>query len=515
MTEEEKKQKEADKDLIQRIEDARDDRNHHASTINRFYSYALPHRRQVSTNLTESGPRSLDEQDDIFDETLQQALQDFAADMSDAFTPMYKPWAPLVPSRTLTDGQKKQATAAIKKLEADIYREIAQSNFYEQSQQCWLDLGGSCAGMLIPYAPRGQKIKCRPITMAHLLIEYGDEGELTGRWMEFHVRKRNFKSTFSASVIKELEKENSVARAKPDQKFVFTQGCHRIPGGKPSWEFTIVFESKKVVHRKRQMGEGANAIPVLRWEDGVESAWGPGAAAVALSPAGVTQELEYLNLKNLGKVVDPAWAYTMDGLFNPLNGVDTGDFIPMEAGTEFKELASSRNLNEKMFEADRRREVIKRVLFQDRPEQEGKTPPTAAQWLDQRAMKDKRLQLARTRIYKEWVVQVLNRFLWIMQKRGDAPPIEIDGVDGPITVRFESPASKASDSEEVTFAINLLQSFAGIFGETFFANVNAHETMEAMVAKMGTQLIKLQPFEQQPEAVKQLLGNMRNLSNNG
>ena len=517
MTDDEKtaEQKKLDDALKQRIEDARQDRNNHVGTINRYYQYALPHRRRVSSGLTDSGPLPLDEQDDVFDDTLQTTIQDFAADMSDAFTPMYRPWARLQPTRELNSANMAALKPRLKDLEARVYQLIGASNFYQQTQQPWLEVGGSAGGLMIPYAPRSRKIRCRPITMGHLLLEYGDEGELTGRWMEFKVRKRNFKRTFSAAIVKRLMEDDKIKRAKDEERFIFIQGSHRVGGVEPSWEFTIIFNGEKVIHRKRQAGEGACAIQVLRWEDGVDSAWGPGAAAPALSSSGVLQEVEYLGLKNLAKSIDPTWVYTMDGTFNPLNPMDAGDFIPIEAGTEFKALESGRNLNEKMFEAERRRDVVKRVLFQDKPEQEGKTPPSAAQWLDQRAATDKRLQLARARIYKEWVVGILNRFLWIMQQRGDAPPITLDGVEGPIEVRFESPASKASDSEEVTFALNLLQSFAGTMGEPFFASLDAYETMTAIVEKMGTDLIKLKPFEQQAEGYQQLLGNMRNLSNNG
>jgi len=153
-------------------------------------------------------------------------------------------------------------------------------------------------------------------------------------------------------------------------------------------------------------------------------------------------------------------------------------------------------------------------MFQDKPEQAGRTPPTATQWIDERAQTDRRLQLARLRVYKEWVLPILERFNWIMTTRGDLPPLELDS-GTQIEVSFENPVTKSSDAEEVSRSMNLAQSAAGVFGEQFLANVDAVDTITNWKEKLGDELLTMKAFDDQSEGMQGLLSNMRNLSKGG
>lgn len=232
----------------------------------------------------------------------------------------------------------------------------------------------------------------------------------------------------------------------------------------------------------------------------------------AMPSANVLQELGYLFLKNLGKRVDPPFSYYEDGLFNPEGGIDAGMALPRDRNSgEVQWLIAEQDLDTALFEREQFRLAVKRALFQDKPDQTGKTPPTATQWIDERAMTERRLQLSRLRVYKEWVLPILDRFNHILTIRGDLPPLSIDGEI--IDVSFENPITKTSDAEEVSASMQLAQAAAGIFGEAFLANTDAVKTLENWKQKSGDKLLEFKPFDEQPEGLQGLLSNMRNLSN--
>ncbi|OYW44952.1 MAG: hypothetical protein B7Z36_05975 [Novosphingobium sp. 12-63-9] len=496
--------------LLERIDTARMDRTHFTEVLNKYYELALPWRQPISHTLLASCPRSFDEQADIFDTTLQDAVADFAAMMSDLFTPHYKPWAELKPVGTYDKALLAKAKPLIEQRQAKIYDLIRQSDFYEQAQQVYLDMAGSKGGMVIPFAKRGKKIRCTPVVMSGLLDDVGPNGELDMRAMEFVTKKKHLESLFPDEW-EEMKKDQKWSRMQGNAECTVIQGGHR--GDDDGKWTTFLVINNKVCSLKTLEGEGAMPVHVLRWQDAAYSAWGPGPGIQALPSARVLQEMGFLFLKNLAKSVDPPFAYTEDGLFNPDGGIEAGMALPMEKGTDFKSLLFERDLNPALFEREIHVQRVKRALFVDEPEQKGKTPPTAAQWIDERAQTDRRLQISRIRIYKEWVMSVLQRYNWILERRGETPKIEIDGTV--VHVAFDSPITKTSDADEVSRSMQLTQSAVGMFGETALQNIDAATTIGAWKEKMGDKLLTLKPFDERSEAEKLLMQNMRNTTSRG
>jgi hypothetical protein len=493
--------------LVQRIKMARSDRDTVASALNRFYELALPFRVPISSTVSRNTQTRMEEQEDVFDDTLQACTLDFGAEMMDRFTPHYKPWANLKPTTQLGDALAKKAEGMIRDRERLIYEAIKNSDFYEQSQQAWLDLAGSKGGIIIPYSKSGN-IKCTPIVMSNLLDDIGPHGQLDLRAMEFLTKKKHLQHLFPKIKMEPHLRDMGIGE---NQDVVVVQGNYRLYDGPFDWMFFVSIQGK-VVQMKKQKGMGACAVHTLRWSDAPFSSWGPGPAMTAMPSANVLQELGYLFLKNLGKRVDPPFSYYEDGLFNPEGGIDAGMALPRDRNSgEVQWLIAEQDLDTALFEREQFRLAVKRALFQDKPDQTGKTPPTATQWIDERAMTERRLQLSRLRVYKEWVLPILDRFNHILTIRGDLPPLSIDGEI--IDVSFENPITKTSDAEEVSASMQLAQAAAGIFGEAFLANTDAVKTLENWKQKSGDKLLEFKPFDEQPEGLQGLLSNMRNLSN--
>ena len=151
---------------------------------------------------------------------------------------------------------------------------------------------------------------------------------------------------------------------------------------------------------------------------------------------------------------------------------------------------------------------MKKALYQDKPEQAGKTPPTASQWLDEKTSHERRQQ-ARRRVYREYVLPSLRRFAYVFSARGEIEPIRIDGKN--IQAEFVSPLSKASDASEVSSGMQFAQSVIGIFSETGLGSIDAFETIENWQEKLGDTTVVLKQPDQQGDVVQELLKGGRNV----
>lgn len=486
---------------FERIAVARNDRSRFAPRINRFYELAMPHRQLVGSS--SDSARGLGEQDDVFDSTLQEAVDDFQSDMVDFFTPHYKPWVEIEASQKLKTADQRVFNEKIKEYQDTLYAAILDSSFYPESQECWADLAASAAGMLIPYAPAGQRIRPQPILCAQLLMDAGPRGELDGRWFELKVQKRHLHATFPGVTFKSPDLSREACAGDATQ-LDCVQGCYRdySPGRAEGWIWCLYINDERQ-HEKRLVGAGAHPIVAMRWRTSPPSMWGPGPGQRGISPAGALNELSYLILKHLGKQVDPPFAFDDDGTFNPDEGLEAGKGYARMKGSTFDFLLTEQDLRTAFFEQEDLRMQVRRALYQNKPNQRGQTPPTLGQWLDEKAREDRRLQLARMRLYDEWVIATLNRFSWILARRGELPQIVIG--NEMISPRFVNPLSRASDMEDVSRAVQFLDIAVGKFGQQALAGIDVPATLDAIKEKMGEGLVVLRNVDEAQQLIQQML----------
>jgi hypothetical protein len=100
-----------------------------------------------------------------------------------------------------------------------------------------------------------------------------------------------------------------------------------------------------------------------------------------------------------------------------------------------------------VFERDELRSVIRRAHYQDKPEQLGKTPPSATQWADERAERARRMGTPATNLVLELQIPIYTRFSYILERRGTLPKVVLNGQA--VTLEPVSPLLRAQEQEEV------------------------------------------------------------------
>lgn len=441
-----------EKRLLGRIKAAKSDRSRHAAWINETLRLTLPTYRRIDEGRTPDG--RINEQDDLFDTTGQITLEDFASDMISTFTPRHERWVTFEPAEDLDEGQKKEIQPQLDAIGKAIFAEIERSNYWDAAQECFAFWGVSAMAMAISDMGALNPLHFQPIELANLLMERGADGSVTGKWRELSLTPLEQHQLWGQAFPDAFPPPKP---GEPERKVKCFEGCDRdwsMPGVE-RWNWRIVVQDRIKVSEQY---EGPGSCPVLacRFRQQADSAWGPGPAHKATPVMRVLDELAYLNLKGLGRSIDPPFSYEEDGLANFEGGMEPGMGYARATGSEPPEaFLPEARFDAVFFERERMEKAIKRAMYQDRPEQPGDTPPTATQWVDEKAWNTRRKELPRDRCVREWVLPIIERVAWIKSQRGELPPVTLKG-GRVVNVRPISPLTKAKDLEDINITAQVL-----------------------------------------------------------
>jgi len=436
------------KKVMQDIRAAQADRKNHAPWMNEIIQLGLPTYRQV--DVSRDAADRADDQDDLFDNELQVTLEDFSSDMISTFTPRYERWVSMSSAMQLSEGEQAQIADQVQEIEDMIFAELEKSNYWEAAQECFQFWGVSSMGVAISDMGPLNPIHFQPIEISDLLMRRGPDGSLYGKWREMRMTATDLYAMWPKTFPLPPESQRKKIHA-------VVEGCDRdisMPG-EERWVYRIFVDGKQKLIEPYE-GQGSCPIVACRFRHQADSAWGPGPAHKAVPAARALDQLAYLNLKALGKNIDPAISYEEDGVANFEGGIQDGTAYPRASGTSSPErIYEEISFNAAFFEMDDLRKRIKRALYQDRPEQPGQTPPTATQWTDEKAWNTRRRELPRDRCVREWVVPIIDRVAWIMKQRGKLPELKLKSGEL-ISLRPISPMSKAKDMEDLSITNQVL-----------------------------------------------------------
>lgn len=449
--EKERKRKLA-KELHRRMGAAEIDLNRHKRRIQDCYRFALPWRHRFDQN------QPVDQLDDLFDETAMTVLEDFAADMLNTFTPIKSDWVKVEPVATYDPGEQNQINADLGQYQAVVFSEMARSNLYQALQEAYLDLGPGTMAICIQDRGPSRPIHCEAIPATELLIERGPFGMVNGRF-----RKRpEMTGEELAALWPNARLTDAMKRPNAKHKVVEALWRDWSDRGDETWIYTVACGNEIILERKEK-GRGSCAIPVARWSRDSTTAWGVGPTYRSLPAIKTLNHIKYLELKRLEFIVDPVTSYEDDGVMNLDNGIEPGEWIPRQAGSEAPEpVESQARFDISSLKADEIVSSIKRAHYQDRPEQIGRTPPSATQWADEAAERARRMGTPATNLVIELQYPIFERFAWLLRKRGRLPKVELNGKE--VALQPISPLLRAQEQEEVVRMDRLAELVQARFG---------------------------------------------------
>lgn len=436
------------------------DRDRHLPDIHDVYRYAMPWRHLARQQQPQSRAMF-----GIYDETAIYTLADFAADMLNVFTPRKNNWISLAPADELDEVQKAAIRDQVEGLQQYIFDKMGKSNLYQALQESYCDLGVGTMALAIFDTDRTKPPKCEAIPSTDLLLHRGPFGIIDGIFRPKFYSREDIRVLWADADLSCLGPEPENPPLDPNTSNIeVTDGCWIDWERKDEivYHYGVLCMSKLIYHRL-YYGEGSCPFIVARWSRDSTTAWGFGPTYCVLSAIRTLNYVRHLDIKNYEKYVDPPTSYEDDGVTVIDQGIEPGDWIPRAVGSEEpKVLESMARFDVAASEKNELRSTIKRAHYQDRPEQLGKTPPTATQWADEAAERARRMGTPATNLVEELQYPLVRRFMYIYRERGLVPKVMMD--DRAVSMEPESALLRAQQQEEVVRMDKFAELIAARFG---------------------------------------------------
>lgn len=499
-----------------RVEDAKAQKTQSRQDIEEAYYFMAPRRIRSASSDTKSSTKP----QDSFE--LQTSLgfemaHEFMTVGIDAFMTPQANWAERRPDPFLPDAVKIQLQEQAKKDDKKIFDMIRSTNFYPELSKTGVpDFSIGVLAMDIRRANTYDPPRCLGIPIRELEINLGPDGRIDDR---FHVRNtiyRKLKALLPG--IKLPRAIQTKVKEKPKGECVVRWGYWRLWDREDDcyWQHVVLVD-KKLVHSAVTKGHGSCSLVIGRFGATPDFAWPDGPAIKALPDFRQLDEVRAGFIENIDFTLRPPIAYPDDGTMNFEDGIEPGMAYPRRPGAtanDLQKIYEPNPLQAVIFDTQELERRIRRLHFCDFPEQKGKTPPTASQWLDEMVEAQKKIGTPGYAFWGEFPYEVFNRFRFIAEASGFIAPLEFKneaGMQVKVSLQAYNPAQRAQENQDVLTGTRLLQIAGAAFPQTVAVLIDDRKTVENFKKKLGDELVVMRD----PEELKEAFSNVASLAGVG
>lgn len=500
-----------EKDVRRRLDQARQYKIDIEADLMEGYFFTAPRRaREVRSKAQIRNTKSASSADQAELHTTLgiECADDFVGMIIDAFMPPNFDWA------RRSQGMMDNSDWSIIKNEAGegdakIMAAIKSSNLYSILKQAFFpDLSLGTCGLWIEDAGISAPPDVRPIPIRDLDIGPGPGGTVGDRFVTRHEINRNIPALLPRGAMEKLPMDvRQKIQTKPDAT-TEVNWCLIMDTSVPLSERWIymIHAGGRECHREMLEGEGSCPLVIPRFDVDPTSPWADGPTLKALPYLRIHDAMAQEAQDNAEFQNDPSFIYPSDGIINFEGGLQTGMAYPASPGFDRNQvfwLRPDSRPEVLMMTADQCRQDVRRLHYSDFPEQRGKTPPTASQWIDEMVKLQKRIGLSGETFWREGPRAIYMRFKHILERRGTIRPLQVNGQS--ISLEPYNPAIKGQEFQEVQMAERLLSLSLSYGGVQAQAMIDMQATFISMQEKLGDKLVTWMPEEKMKDLLTQLI----------
>ena len=235
-------------------------------------------------------------------------------------------------------------------------------------------------------------------------------------------------------------------------------------------QVAVLEEYNAVIYENDLEGEGSCPWTTTRWSRVGLDVWGRGCVMLVMPAIKTCNLTVQLILENAELALGGVWTYDDDGVFNPDNIVlAPGTFIPKSKEGKVEALQSAAQFNVADLVLADQRVNIKKGLFIDEMDTQGKTPKSAFEIQQRLAEIARDLSAPGARLVHECLIHQVNRTIHIFEEQGllDSMGLRVNGKHIKMTVK--SPLLRGQDQVE----LNELMQWGGMMDQLFGPNTAA------------------------------------------
>lgn len=461
------------KDFSTRYAAAKRHRDAVRPLIEQVFRFCAPDREKDFTVNQMLNPGR--EETNTFTSIGEELATDLAGDLVTYYLPPEARWCEYEVIAEVPEDQADAVLKMVQEREDDLYAMIQSSNLADISPALMFETAThGTPAIWIDVNHIQQPIFCEVVPPNELLVAPGHLGILD-RFREKVVYAQHLESTLQSFIaMGEVDLSDRLLQEKikkPSATVVLCWGfwLDWSDPGNPVWRCEITVDGKRVTPAEPvTLGPMAGTCPLLvgRFNPRPGRAWGRGPGIKALPDFRTLDTLTDTVLSGLDQSLMNTIIYPDDGFIDLSNGIVAGTAIPAHRGftrDQIYDLSRNVNVDQGFFTEERFEDKLRAAFYQDGPRQRGDTPPTAAQWLDERRRVQQRLGKPSAPMWTEMIYPLVQRFEYLAVQLGKMPEA-ITHNGQAISVLPLSPLQKAQNQDKVMVTRSNLDMFMGLAG---------------------------------------------------
>ena len=385
----------------------------------------------------------------IFDATAADAAEQLAASLLAELTPPWSRWFGLAPARPV-EGDTEAAIALEDAAEV-LQGHFDRSNFALEMHQAFLDLVIAGTGLLlVEEAPVGEPSALRftAVPLREAVLEEGPSGRLDTVFRSARLTDAALRARYPEAQAAPVEDEAETPRHRvleavwPDERGT-------------AFRALLMTDRGPVVLREGRFA--LNPFIGFRWLKAPGEVYGRGPVAKALPDIRTANKVVELILKNASIAATGIWQADDDGVLNPATvRLEPGAIIPKAPGSSgLTPLQAPGNFDVSQLVLTDLRTRIRGALLADRIGPERRDNVTATEVLERAAQTARLLGATYGRLQAELLTPLVARCLSILRRRGEIPPLLLDGREA--VLRYRSPLAQVQGRSDAANTLLFLQ----------------------------------------------------------
>ncbi len=442
------------KSFIARFKKAKIVREQWTPLLEDAYNLFLPARSEF----TKQG-KGNNRQKKTWDDTGQQALQEFVNQLKNKLLPSQQRWSQLVPSgkvkvdiiKGIFDKEsEKELQVQLDRNTEILFHYLWDSNFDTAVVESLQDMSISTGAMMIQETNDiNNPINFVSVPSNELVIEESPDGKLNNVWREWHIKAEEVQTLWP-----DFTKDEKLCKTihdKPTQKIKIIEGT--VYNYKTEeFDYLVYTESAdcKVIF---SAGYKVSPWVVFRWNKAPSETWGRGPALSCLPTMSTLNRLVSDLLKNNAMHISPPLLMNAKGFINPTKVkiapnariITKSDWTGQQSPAQFLQNNSNFQLGTGM--RQEYQQQVREAFYLHFMGGINDPVRSATEIRGRRQDMLEQQTSAFTRLKRELIDQVMQRSYYILKRSGLVQDLDIDGKL--VNVKATSPLAQVQDMKDV------------------------------------------------------------------
>ena len=384
----------------------------------------------------------------IYDATAADAAEQLAASLLAELTPPWSRWFGLAPARPV-EGDS-QAAIALEDAAETLQGHLDRSNFALEMHQAFLDLVVAGTGvLLVEEAPAGEPSALRftAVPLREAVLEEGPSGRLDTVFRAARLDEATLRERYPAAPLPPAPDDEAARHRVVEAVWPDCSGTRFMA--------IAATDAGPVVLAEGRFAE--SPFIAFRWLKAPGETYGRGPVAKALPDIRTANKVVELVLKNASIAATGIWQADDDGVLNPATvRLEPGAIIPKAPGSAgLTPLAAPGNFDVSQLVLTDLRARIRGALLADRLGPQRSDSMTATEVLERAAETARLLGATYGRLQSELLTPLVARCLAILRRRGEVPPLLLDGQEA--VLRYRSPLAQVQGRADAANTLLFLQ----------------------------------------------------------